>query len=201
MTCRYKLFYCNLLYSIYMMYKTLYKNYWYAADKHLKVCKYFISHGQNDLYILHNIFYLCGYVLECISTYSIYKHFEWDEAKDIKKNKDTNFIGRSNFSFWIKDGAPYYVQNHRFQDNQFQILEKEFGKFNIPIINKGYDIDSNIDKLYHCWNSEIRYMKEGEYCNKNCNLSLLNIKGTDIKEFIDITEKIFNSLTEIVGGP
>jgi len=113
----------------------LYKNYWYAANKHLKVCKYLLPNEQNNPYVLHDIFYLCGYVLECISTYSVYKHFEWDEKNDIKKHKDNNFISKSNLSFWIND-APYCVQSHRFQDNQFQILEKEFGKFNIPIINK-----------------------------------------------------------------
>jgi len=115
--------------------KMLYKNYWYAANKHLKVCKYLLPNEQNNPYVLHDIFYLCGYVLECISTYSVYKHFEWDEKNDIKKHKDNNFISKSNLSFWIND-APYCVQSHRFQDNQFQILEKEFGKFNIPIINK-----------------------------------------------------------------
>jgi len=44
-------------------------------------------------------------------------------------------------------------------------------------------------------------MKENEYYNKKFNISVLNIKGTDIKKFTDITEKIFISLTEIVGGP
>jgi len=63
-----------------------------AAKKHYSTCKCLYEKCDKNWQIQENIFYLCGYVIEMMIKYQIFRRINYDRNKDIK---DVNFNGIS----------------------------------------------------------------------------------------------------------
>ncbi|GGD76091.1 hypothetical protein GCM10011514_45060 [Emticicia aquatilis] len=189
----------------------LYTEYKLAAEKHIKTClgiaqaidklnaldNSALLVSSNKQATLHNMFYMCGYVLESISTYSVYKHYGWRPNRNVKTT-DHHFSSICNFSFYPSDGYPYYVHEHKFQTNQFEVLKVPFGNTGVPLIDNSVSVDIDIQILFNIWKPEIRYHE----ANRNYPYLLnshINFNETNILKFINFTNQIYNSLIQIVG--
>lgn len=187
-----------------------YKEYQTASQKHLNTCKAIldsitilngntsaqIMQNAKQQAVLHNIFYLSGYTLECIINYSIYKHFKWN--KPSVRDDDHAFSERCGLSYGRlrkRKGSgdyPFFISSHEFSRN-VQILQKEFSNSKIPLIDRTEIVNVEVKKLFSAWSVEVRYKNE---TNSHITLNLANIK-----DFVQITDKIYNGLIKIVGLP
>ena len=193
----------------------LYPSYKGAAEKHIKTCmgiseaieKLNILDNNalivtfNKQSVLHNIYYMCGYVLESISTYAIYKNYSWNVRESIKQ-PNARFIDRTNFSFYLdhnKLGNQYSVQFHNFQNNQFEILRQLSSSFiGVPMIDNSIPIDTDVLLLFRNWKPQIRY----DECNKiypSFLNSQFSLNSDNVLKFVDFTNIFYNSLIQIVG--
>lgn len=189
----------------------LYQDYKKSAFKHLKTCESIVEAIEelkilkNTLQLtvagkmpaLHNLFYLAGYVLESISTYTIYKHYNWPITKSVKEC-DTRFSNICSFSFYQKHGYPYFASGHNFQDNQFEVLKVIFSNSGIPFLDSSINVDLEIQALFNQWKAELRYHDFGRsypfLFNRQLNVSERNVYG-----FVKISKEIYNGLLQIVG--
>jgi hypothetical protein len=189
----------------------LYTEYKLAADKHLKTClgiieaieklKNFDSQSliltKNKQATLHNLVYLGGYVLEAISTYSIYKHYGWNSNRNVM-NKDDGFSSRCDFTFFSNDGYQYCVAGHNFQLNQFEVLKVPFSNAGIPIIDSSVIIDFELYSMFNAWEAEFRY-HDANRSYPYLIGSRIPIDETNAIKFINMTKKIYTSLLQTVG--
>lgn len=192
----------------------LYKEYKLAAEKHLKTClgiveaitKLKVSDSsallvsRNKQAILHNLFYLSGYVLESISTYAVYKHYCWIPNQSVR-NYNNAFVLKSNFSFKMNHngaGNSYYAEYHGFQANQFEVLKTQLNNSGIPMIDSSVIVETDMQILFNLWKPEIRYHEP----NKNYP-SILNtqisLDESNILKFVDLTNNIYNTIIQTVG--
>lgn len=185
----------------------LYIEYRTAADKHLKTCKSILDSldklsvldntslivSRHKQEVLHNVYYLSGYVLESISTYSIYKHFGWNQRRSVKTfNK--NFSNSCQFTFFLNRSYMFSAQSHKFQDNQFEVLRRVFSNSEIEFIDTSVVVDNNVQLLFNSWKAEVRYHGPTQSYANNTALS-----EVDVKNFLITTENIYNSLLQVVG--
>ena len=190
----------------------IYTDYQIAAAKHLNTCKSILDSldrlNQTDnsallvarfkLEAFHNIYYLSGYTLESIATYTIYKHFGWN-INDSVKRYDRRFSNVSQFDFFGTDRfgnirSLYSAKSHLFQTNQFEVLMREFGSSGIEFIDPSVAINANIRQLFNSWKAEVLYRKPRRpYINNNY------LTENDVRNFVSITDNIYNSLLQIVG--
>ncbi len=193
----------------------LYTDYKLAAEKHIKTClgmaqaidklnsldNSALLVSSNKQAALHNMFYMCGYVLESISTYAIYKNYNWNANQSIKQT-NSGFISRTNFSFFQNHGNlgnQYCVQYHDFQNNQFEILKQLSSSFiGVPMIDSSISIDAETLILFQIWKPEIRYHEANKIYPSFFN-SQISFNETNVLKFIDFTNKVYNSLIQIVG--
>ena len=185
----------------------IYTDYQISAAKHLNTCKSILDSldrlNQTDnsallvarfkLEAFHNIYYLSGYTLESIATYSIYKHFGWNSRNSVK-GFDRNFSNASNFNFYPHINYLFSAKSHNFQRNQFEVLRREFGSSGIEFIDPSVTINANMRQLFNSWKAEVRYHKPRRpYINNNY------LTENDVRNFVSITDNIYNSLLQIVG--
>jgi hypothetical protein len=189
----------------------LYTEYKHAAEKHLKTCigiadaldrlKVYDNNAllltANKQAILHNVFYLSGYVLEAVSTYSIYKHYSWRQNKSVK-TKDPNFSSVCDFSFYPKDGYSFYVHEHKFQINQFEVLKVPFNNTGIPLIDSSINVDYETTVLFNLWKPEIRYHEANKSYPYLINKEII-LNERNVLKFVSLTKDIYNSLLQTVG--
>ncbi|OQY53979.1 MAG: hypothetical protein DRR08_19895 [Candidatus Parabeggiatoa sp. nov. 2] len=116
-----------------------YKEYRTAARRHLDTCEYMLDYLDKISYadsydkenILADIYYLSGYVIECIATYAI-KTLELTQSRDSRKI-------------------------HNFQHNDIPLLRKNIQKIDKPIEN--LIKNSYVKYLYQAWNPKVRYIE------------------------------------------
>jgi len=185
----------------------IYTDYQLAAAKHLNTCNsildslYRLSRLDNSALLVsrynqeafHNVYYLSGYTLESIATYSIYKHFRWNPGTSVKRF-DRSFSNSCQFNFYPHPNYLFSAKSHIFQNNQFEVLRREFSNSRIEFIDTSVRVNNNMRSLFNLWKAEIRYHQPSSpYLNNNA------ISEIDIREFVTITENIYNSLLQIVG--
>jgi hypothetical protein len=191
----------------------IYTEYKKAAEKHLKTCKAMLESinrlstlDNSSLIVtrckqdtLHNIYYLLGYTLEGISTYSIYKHFQWPIQSSVKTNSiNVNFSSRSNFTFYPKQPYMFCAHGHAFQVNQFEVLKATFSNSSIPIIDSSISVDLDILALFNQWSPELRYHESIRQYNYLFNTNI-QVDIDKMSRLTALTESIHNSLLQIVG--
>ena len=79
-----------------------YRDYKINAKKHLDACISILNTYSDKVVpesVLRELHYLSGYIIEGICVYAIYKHYEWEEDRDIKKYDE---------DFTRKTGLDYY---------------------------------------------------------------------------------------------
>ncbi len=154
-----------------------YEDYKTASERHLETClklKEVVTNNylnrtlsatelkkQNE--ILANIYYLTGYVIECIVSYGILKYIDIENiyrSKGITKLKQLNsFYSPQKVSYDYNDQyCRWSIINpkHSIEKNlTFFTLEARLTGLNIRGIDK--NIDGNLNKLIKNWNAEYRY--------------------------------------------
>lgn len=112
-------------FNLFSMSHMIYEDYRKSALKHLKTCEFMIDNLHNivdndsldeltksewESHILRNIYYLCGYVIEGVVNYSIYKKLRFSTALDVKTLAEHN-LRRIDSSFRYNTGVCF----NRFQ--------------------------------------------------------------------------------------
>lgn len=146
-----------------------YRDYKINAKKHLDACLSILNTYSDNVVpesVLRELHYLSGYIIEGICVYAIYKHYEWEEDRDIKKY-DEDFTRETGLDYYkngnrldngrvIRTGAQYYITSHGF--NQYvKLLEIPFQGTNIPYIDASSTADDSIVDLIDKWKPDLRY--------------------------------------------
>lgn len=189
---------------------TAYDYYKDAAERHLETCKelreYIKANFQGkptlspqeerkQKMILANIYYLSGYVIECIVNYGILKHIKFEnmgkELKNLVSDDNPHGVSYSNYPK-MQSLKPIkyviYAPNHRLNAGNKHLFFKSIVKITgrefdaIPFIN-GKPLNPKQQNLFKIWGATIRY--EIDY-----NLLVLS----DIEEFCENSEKIYNGM-------
>jgi len=141
----------------------VYKNFLNAARKHKYTC-FVISQKLEELneatekakvnYLLLNLYYLSGYIIECIVKYAIY------DLIAFKKNRDIKELNEKGLTFDLN------IKHHKFE-RYTEHLNKYLSR-PIPLINTRKGIDKEVIQLYCDWDAEVRYsydLKGKEKCH------------------------------------
>lgn len=178
-----------------------YRDYKINAKKHLDACISILnSYSSNEVpeNVLREVHYLSGYIIEGLCVYAIYKHYDWDEDKDIKEY-DKDFTQETGLDYYksghrrdknnndeiIQTNAKYYITSHGFHQ-YVELLDVPFQGTNIPYIDVSC-VEENINKalvLIDEWQPDLRY-RYG-YLNKHTK--------EEIKQLIDTCKIIYSQI-------
>ena len=193
-----------------------FKDYQLASLKHLTTCKSMLgcmnsltngtstivnTNGKNAA-LLHNLFYLSGYTIECIVNYSILKHYKWPDSDSVYVTNH-KFSNKCQVAFYentqrmvnmaaVSGVYTFYFSGHNFQRN-IQVLQKIFSSSKIPLIDKTVVVDKDLMNLYTNWKVEIRYNPQ------STNYSSVALSVDNVTRFVNLTETVYNSLMKLVG--
>jgi hypothetical protein len=173
-----------------------YLDYKIASERHLETClrlkevvsdKYAME-GLSNLEIknrdelLSNIYYLAGYVIECIVSYGILKLINIDsiyrthnlrglkELASIYSSHKVSFDYKDNFARWSITNPKHSIEKNL----TFFTVEAGLTGMNIRGIDK--NIDGDLKKLVKYWNAEYRYyFKEKTILDVHKVFSFLNL--------------------------
>lgn len=189
---------------------TVYDYYKDAAERHLETCKelreYIKANFQNkptltpqeekkQKMILANIYYLSGYVIECVVNYGILKHIKFEntgkQLKDLIPDDNDSGVSYSNYPKIPHTKKIVYLiyagnhklnagNKHHFFKSVVKITGREFDS--IPFIN-GKPLKPEQQKLFRNWGATVRYEIDE-------NLLVLS----NIIEFHENTEKIYDGM-------
>lgn len=137
-----------------------YKEYYKAAQRHRETCEYLINKLKDtqecieipkQIKLLQNIYYLSGYVIECIISYSFFNVISYDTTKSVYDLEKYNSYG---YSF------NKYFREHSKSANELRIEEirKRGGTLSstIPIIGEG-TVHKTTKLMYEQWDAKSRY--------------------------------------------
>lgn len=201
--------------NIFSMSHMIYEDYRKSALKHLKTCEYMIDNlntiAEDDKldgltksewkdHILRNIYYLCGYVIEGIVNYCIYKKLRFSNTANIKTFEEHNL--RSFSSSFLLDtgvcfnrfqqgrkGIYYYsIHDHNFAKNM-DVLKRIIPNIRtVDIVNNPKDMTNKSSILYYDWTVERRYQTD----NTHFCPTIININEEEILNFfIFVREEIY----------
>ena len=156
----------------------VYKEYLNSARKHLFTCNVIFEKLEDKkpqikaikTSLLLNLYYLSGYIIECIVKWAIFELIAYPKDQDVKKldKKDLSF--NKNIRF------------HKF-DRYTQHLIR-LSSLSIPLIHSERDIKKEVVRLYREWDVDIRY----SYDTKKYN-------DRDYIQFYEYAKKIYETLT------
>ena len=140
----------------------LYPNYFRMASKRLSSCSHMLELYKTDATrkeVLHDIYYLSGYILEGFVIYSIYKTYRWDEDLPIDDKESEEELRNIHLSFYKngKSWQTYFIQGHNFQ-SYVEVIRKHPDFHDLPFFSSARRLDKDTDNLINKWNPEIRYM-------------------------------------------
>lgn len=138
----------------------IYKEYFKAAQRHRETCEFLLG-KLNDKQeyipvpsqtkILQNIYYLSGYIIECIISYTFFNVIEYDDNKSIYELDHNNSFG---YSFHK------YFKEHSNSANELRIdeIRKRGGNISsqIPIVGD-VDVEEITKQMYVQWDAKSRY--------------------------------------------
>jgi hypothetical protein len=133
----------------------VYKDFLNAARKHEYTCRILLekleninenTEKSNFRFLLLNLYYLTGYIIECMVKYGIYNLIGFSRLADIKTldQKDLRF----------RD----HICHHKFE-RYTEHLNQRIG-ISLPLVSYKAGIHKEVVKLYKNWGSEIRYSSE-----------------------------------------
>ena len=146
-----------------------YIDYKINARKHLDACLSILKQYSDTNVpeaVLREIHYLTGYIIEGVCVYAIYKHYEWDEDRDIKEY-DEHFTRETGLDYYkngnrldnghvVRTGARYYITSHGFCQ-YVELLDIPFQGTNIPYIDASSDAEDLVINLISEWKPDLRY--------------------------------------------
>ena len=176
-----------------------FREYKIVAKKHLDACISIIRQYSNDEIpesVLREIHYLSGYVIEGICVYAIYKHYEWDDNRDIQEF-DPDFTNETGLDYYknglrrnhsnqiVYTGAHYYITSHGF--NQYvELLDVPFQGTNIPYIDASAEIDDVVYDMIYDWQPDLRY--------RYGRLNRPTVE--EVKKLVNTCETIYNQVSQ-----
>ncbi len=195
-----------------------YKDYKTASERHLETCiklkevvitnylnrPLLSSELKKQNEILANIYYLSGYVIECILHYAIVEYVvkvDTDFRKKVAKRNGGSFENVSVRDLKVQDnncnvGYNYgrytlYRAGHRFQSNVdfFNYGSKISGIDSIRALNGKTIPQQNVRALFSKWNVGVRY-GNSEFRNLNT--------PKDIFDFFAFTEEVHYGVTNLI---
>jgi hypothetical protein len=152
-----------------------YLEYKSASARHLHTCINIaktlssINNSTVEKALLLNLYYLSGYVIECIVNYAIYDYVKFGPAADVSTLTPKNNLYDVSFfagpmlkrKFQINRNPKYVIQTHRFQYNcQFFAANGVADANKVPQFD-GNIADKSIIKLFDLWKPEVRYTDYG----------------------------------------
>jgi len=129
-----------------------------SAKKHYYTSKCLFNNCKDNWQIQENIFYLCGYVIEMMIKYEIFKRIEYDKREDIKR------LNRNNLTY------KEHIQKHNIR-----LLVNKLRQYNNAII-----LDEVL-KIFDKWDVSIRY--NGKRKNYDNLEKLLDLSKKIIEKF------------------
>lgn len=195
-----------------------YKDYKTASDRHLQSCEQLKSVIETKYILLNptlreevvqkellsNIYYLSGYVIECILHYAIVEYVvkvDTDFRKKVAKKNQTDIESVSVRHLKVEDnhcGVGYdkgtfvlYRAGHRFQSNIdfFSRNNKLGGIDKIRGINGRPIQQENVKRLFLGWNVGVRYS-----CSDINNLLTLK----NIFDFLIFTKEVHSGINNLI---
>ncbi len=128
----------------------VYKDFLNAARKHKYTCEVICdnlnktnTNKTEQKYLLLNLYYLSGYIIECIVKYAIYDLVGYDKKEDVKKLNEKGL----NYNTHIK--------YHKFEKYTEHLRRNISGS--IPLIYIKKNIDNQVIQLYKEWDADVRY--------------------------------------------
>jgi hypothetical protein len=159
----------------------LYKEYLNAARKHEYTCdaineKISLNNSSTmqQKSLLLNLYYLSGFVIECITKYAIY-----DLVKH-KRDLDVKVLNNSGLTYDL------HIKHHRF-DRYTDHLNRLLS-IPIPLISFTKDIEKEVLRLYKEWDVDIRYRYD------------LVMEQSYYQSFYKYSKKIFRLIRDNVWG-
>ncbi len=138
----------------------VYKDYLNAARKHKITCEVIADNLEKEKKqnspnrekvksLTLNLYYLSGYIIECMVKYGIYSLIGYGREDDVK--------------YLDKEGLSYdtHIKHHRFERYTEHLVKRISG--NIPLINHRKEISKDTVNIYKEWDAEIRYSYELKY--------------------------------------
>jgi hypothetical protein len=198
----------------------LYTQYKDAALKHLNACKTALYglkfyHGTTPLSqkkreaLLHNIFYLSGYTLECVINYALYKRLRWTSqevhklinsdykivyVKPTSWNQNAGRLEVKSFTDRIRNVTftpNFWIAQHEFNKN-VQLLHILLPNSRVPIVDNSIRIPPNVHRMVfeiqnqkNHWRPELRYETTTPFSQ------------SDIEEFVELTEQVYIKLLTV----
>lgn len=173
-----------------------YSQYLHCAKKHLKGCKVLFQSYEpdsiNDMNVWIELYYLCGYILEGVVVYSVYKLNGWPPGDDVCSfnEKFTKKTGLDFYPIRKDEKVPSGITLMNVHGHHFQMIAKNLLKINpsfnnVPYIGYG-NIDPDIEQLIDDWNPKVRY----KYVGANYN-PFPNLNKSVIERLINTCEIIY----------
>jgi hypothetical protein len=163
----------------------LYKDYLNAARKHNYTCQVLVEKLDNInekrepmhyKCLLLNLYYLSGYIIECIVKYGIYSLIGYDRKEEVSKlNQD---------KLTYQD----HIKPHKFE-RYTEYLNLHNKRINIPLINDNKTIEKPVIELYKEWDAKVRYSYDLRGKEKHHYL-----------KFYQYAEEIFKIISDNVKG-
>lgn len=168
-----------------------YKEYYKAAKRHRETCEYLLNklkdrqecidiHLQKKL--MQNVYYLSGYVIECIISYTFFKIICFDVSKSVYDLENHNCYG---YTFYK------YFREHSKSANELRVEEirKRGGNISstIPIIGEG-TVDDITKLMYEQWDAKSRYT--------NGHLSF-EVDYNNVTNFYKLANEIYTKIQNI----
>ncbi len=196
----------------------VYEDYLKVALKHLRTCEYLkdnlskVHQVEKKDAILRNLYYLCGYVLEGVINYGIYKTYYHNRPNQLVQPL---FWQVPSTSDWVcynypsnseKSANPtlnrywkYRLTNHEYMRNKEIIISKlniinrtQFSHINI-FLSPAHS-SSTIARLFHQWNvNTIRYES-----STTSTRSPINYNETDIIAFFEFVKETYRVLPNLL---
>ena len=163
----------------------VYSEYKESALRHLQTCHFHLSR-INTVYevkeremILLNTYYLCGYIIECIMSYTIYYLIKYNPDKEIEDLNNDHGCGIKYKTFFIQ---------HKF-NHKIDYIRRHGGTkvSNIPIIGN-IDVDQTAKTMIDEWSTKVRYSSK--------SISF-QVCSTNIKIFLNLADEIYKGLRKI----
>lgn len=193
-----------------------YSQYKTAALKHLQTCEYMIANlsyeRSNKLKVLRNVYYLCGYSLEGLVNFWIFKLLNSEGLlaypNDIFSYSNYPIsLGSGKFLEWkgSNPATEYWFSQHNFQKNTevFQHLADGDLISDVPIIGDiTFEPFPKMIRVFRAWNVKVRY-KEHPFSSiypLMRNASFETTFETDIANFVKTTRLIYDTLEDIEFG-
>jgi hypothetical protein len=129
----------------------LFDEYKKASKRHMMSCESLLKNlelysPQKREHILQEVYYLTGYIFECIYKYALFALIDYDPTEPVEELK--------------QDDLSYgkHIKTHKFS-----VLKGELDKripVPIPFVNSDDGIEKEIKDLYREWDPKFRYISK-----------------------------------------